>query len=146
MNNPILPSPVQPLPPTSNLTTVQPPLPIQYTYVQSLSNTSNDGGSQGAGSSTATVAKGGIRAPSLSQSSSVVFGLGLLESLLAEGRTIAPEVYTTLRSLYEYKPPPAQGIGTGTARNASFLDGCQNCFRALRFCSLASTRLHALLS
>ena len=146
MNNPILPSPVQPLPPTSNLTTAQPPLPIQYTYVQRLSNTSNNGGSPGAGSSAATVAKGDLRAPSLSQSSSVVFGLGLLEPLLAEGRTIAPDVYTTLRCLYEYKPPAAQGTETGTARNASFLDGCQNGFRALRYCSLASTRLHALLS
>lgn len=102
----------------------------------------------GAGSSTAcaTVPKVDLIAPSLSHSSSVVIGLGLFEESVAEGRTIAPGVYTKLRSLYEYNPPPAQGTGTGTARNACFLDGCQNGFRALRYCSLAAIRLRTLLS
>ena len=139
MNNSIFPSQIEQQQPPTYISKQSPPIPPRGP--QSPSNGSNKcHGSPGAGGGCRT--SGGTLQVERT-ASSVVLGFGLIEESIAEGRAITADLCNFLRSYYTYKSQLVQDAGEV---NSLFSDGCQNGFRALRYCSLAAPRIQALLS
>lgn len=85
---------------------------------------------------------GAALGPSTSSPTSSAFGL--YEDYIAAGFVIAPDVNSLLSNIYTYTP--SLSLDIQTVMNNGFVNGCQKGFRALRYCSLAASRIRSLLS